>query len=65
MVFGAYEKYVFGPRREAIKRAKEAKERAKEAKERAKEVAAAWKAWKRAPAAGRGAWRAVQRTGSR
>lgn len=38
MVFGAYEKYVFGPRREAIKRAKEAKERAKE-------VAAAWKAW--------------------
>ena len=38
MVFGAYEKYVFGPRREAIKRAKEAKKRAKE-------VAAAWKAW--------------------
>ena len=38
MVFGAYEKYVFGPRREAIKRAKEAKERAKE-------VSAAWKAW--------------------
>ena len=46
MVFGAYEKYVFGPRREAIKRADEAEARAEErAKERAKEVAAAWKAW--------------------
>ena len=59
MVFGSFEKYVYGPRREAIKRAKEAKERAKEAKERAKEakerageakerakeVSAAWKAW--------------------
>ena len=45
MVMGAFEKYVYGPRREAIKQAEEAKKQAKkEAEERAKEVAA-WEAW--------------------
>ena len=38
MVFGTYEKYVFGPRREAIKRADEAEARAAE-------VVAACEAW--------------------
>ena len=32
MVLGAYEKYVFGPRREAQKRAEEAEKRAEETK---------------------------------
>ena len=46
MVFGAFEKHVFGPRREAIKRADEAEKRAEErVKERVKEVTAAGKAW--------------------
>ena len=38
MVLGAYEKYVFGPRREAQKRAAEAKKRAEEAKRKLKEA---------------------------
>ena len=38
MVLGAYEKYVFGPRREAQKRAAEAVKRADEAKKRLEEV---------------------------
>ena len=45
MVLGAYEKYVFGPRREAQKRAEEAEKRAEETKKRLYEFDAAVKAW--------------------
>ena len=39
MVFGAFEKHVLGPRREAIRQARLAEERARLAKERAAEAA--------------------------
>ena len=45
MVLGAYEKYVFGPRREAQKRAEEAEKRAEETKKRLYEFDAAVEAW--------------------
>ena len=45
MVLGAYERYVFGPRREAQKRAEEAEKRAEETKKRLYEFDAAVKAW--------------------
>ena len=45
MVLGAYEKYVFGPRREAQKRAEEAEKRAEETKKRLYEFDTAVKAW--------------------
>ena len=45
MVLGAYEKCVFGPRREAQKRAEEAEKRAEETKKRLYEFDAAVEAW--------------------
>ena len=45
MVLGAYEKHVFGPRREAQKLAEEERRKAEEAKKRLDEFEASVEAW--------------------
>ena len=45
MVLGAYEKHVFGPRREAQKLAEEERHRAEKAKKRLDEFEASVEAW--------------------